>query len=113
MTHTNFNIPLLHQNQSQKEITLNEGLHRITSLINKVVSQTLIQLPEQVEHGYLALIAETPEENLLKYANYLAIFINDSWEFMPPHEGIIIFNMGMQKFMVFRKGKWEKLTEVM
>ena len=81
--------------------------------MNKVVSQTLGQLPEQTENGYLVLISDNPEEGLVKYINNLAIFINNTWHFPPPHEGLILFNLEIKKFMVFRKGIWEKLTEVM
>jgi len=113
MTTTNFNIPLLHQNQSQKEIVINEGFQIITSFMNKVVSETIIKLPEKSEDGYLLLIANTPEDSLLKHANNLAMLINDTWHYSPPHEGLIIFNMEIKRFIVFRKGAWEKLTEVM
>ena len=113
MTTTNFNIPLLHQNQSMKEITINEIVEKIAAFMNKVVQETVIKLPEQMQHGDLVLIAEKPEEHLLEHANHLAIFVNDTWHFSPPHEGLIIFNFSIGKFLVFRKGAWEKLTEVM
>lgn len=109
----NFNIPLLHQNQSMKEITINEIVEKITAFMNKIALETVTKLPEQMNHGDLVLIAVKPEEHLLKHANHLAIFINDTWHFTPPHEGLIIFHFGLGKFLVFRKDAWEKLTEVM
>ena len=113
MKTNNFNIPLLHQNQSMKEITINEIVEKITAFMNKVVLNTVTTLPAQMSHGDLVLISDKPEEHLLKNANHLAIFLNDAWHFSPPHEGLIIFNFSIGKFLVFRKGSWEKLTEVM
>ena len=113
MNTTNFNITLLQQNQSMKELTINEIVEKIAAFMNKVAQETVTKLPEQVQHGDLFLIADNPEEQLLKHANHLAIFVNDTWHFSPPHEGLIIFNFGIGKFLVFRKGAWEKLTEAM
>lgn len=110
---TNFNLPLLHQNQSMKEITINEIVDKITTLMNKVAEKTLTDLPENPTDQTLVLIDERPNEKLLQHANHLAIFKNNSWHFFPPHEGLIIFNMEIKKFMVFKNGNWQKLTEVM
>jgi hypothetical protein len=104
-----YNLPLLHQNQSMKELVINEALNKLDSLLNKSIKKVCNELPNQPEQNMLVLIAADARDTLKNHANHLALFLNDEWHFITPYDGMIFFNFEIKKFIFFSNNAWNQL----
>lgn len=97
----NYNLPLLYQNQSMKEIVINETINRLDYLLNRVVQDIVNILPENPTDGDL----------FIQQDHSLALFINNQWEIIPPKKHMIFYVLARQDFAVF-SDKWEIVKRV-
>jgi hypothetical protein len=87
----NFNLPLLYQNQSMKEISLNEGLNKIDHIVNKAVIDIVEQTPETPSEGDLYILKN----------NQLTLFLNGKWEIFEPKNNMIFFVISKKNFICY------------
>jgi hypothetical protein len=91
----NYNLPLISQNQSMKEISVNESINRIDYLLNRVVIDIVEVLPEDPFEGSLYIQSD----------NSLALFTNNKWDYFTPSKNIIFYVLSKKSFAVFDE-KW-------
>jgi hypothetical protein len=91
----NYNLPLISQNQSMKEIAVNESLNRIDCLLNRAVIDIVEALPENTSEGSL----------YIQQDNSLALFTNNKWEHFTPSKNMIFYVLSKKSFAVF-DDKW-------
>lgn len=103
MKTTNYQIPLLHQNQAHKEQHLNGMIELLDQLINKAIKDELTELPGSAENGSLFLITPVGE------ACQLALRWNDVWHRIAPQESMIFYSQKRMRFIIFQTGEWEAI----
>lgn len=88
---TNLNIPLVAQNQSQKEITVNEALCVLDAILNRgVVYKGTNTPPASPIAGELYIIGHAPTGAWLGRTNNISYY-NTTWKFISPNEGMTIW----------------------
>lgn len=102
------NLPLLSQNQSIKEVTI-EVLARLDCLINKVVKTKSKDLGMVPEEGDVIIISGSENEELKRYENYIAYYFDNNWGFIKPKSGMIFFIISEARFNIYLNGKWKAL----
>ena len=90
-----YNLPLISQNQSMKEIAVNESFNRIDCLLNRAVIDIVESLPENPFEGSL----------YIQQDNSLALFTNNKWESFTPSKNMIFYVLSKKSFAVFNE-KW-------
>ncbi len=90
----NFNLQLLHQNQSMKEIVINESINKIDYLLNRAVIDFVNSLPVEPEEGDLYIQED----------NSLALFINNKWEIFTPKKHMMFYVLSKKSWAVFQDG---------
>ena len=92
---SNFNLPLLAQNQAQKEVTINESLYLIDALINNtIIDYQLNVAPASANNGDTYLIAPNQVSNNNAWHghnNKVAVYLNGKWRFIPPNTNMVFF----------------------
>ncbi len=119
MTKTpNLKMEMLHANQAQKEVTMNENLVRIDAILNNgAMSKSLIDAPNSPKDGQLFVVAQGASKNgknakwPASEAGHLAYFSNLAWHFFEPKEGLILWVIDENQSFVFTKGKWTNLVK--
>jgi hypothetical protein len=98
----NLGVKLLAQGQLNKDITLNNALTLIDSLINTGLESlnTFSKPPTNMQEGLLILTSQTPEEGFEKYPFHIAFYKN-GWHFLKPKEGLILWVKDIKKCVVF------------
>jgi hypothetical protein len=92
---TNLKMTLLAMNQSQKEVTVNEALVTIDSLINNCADSFVDKLPEEKFAGDRIYIL--PEKPAYYY---------NGWRYIKPKEGLILWVKKERKLYVYSEDKW-------
>ena len=98
----NLNLPLLRQGQLNKDITVNDALTLIDSLLNASL-KTLTPFqspPADLEEGDLILIAPNATESFEGKGGCIA-FYNNGWRFIKPREGLILWVRESKAMAVF------------
>lgn len=92
MTNTcNLNIPLVAQNQAQKEVTVNEALCVIDAILNRgAIHKGANTPPASQASGDLYIIGTVPTGAWNGRANNIAYY-NTIWKFITPNEGMTIW----------------------
>ncbi len=92
---TNYNLQMLHQNQSMKEIAINDSFNKIDFLINRAVIDFIDTLPIKAEEGDLYIQKD----------NSLALYINNQWETFLPKKNMVFYVISKKAWVVF-DDKW-------
>lgn len=101
-------LPLLAVSQAQKEITHNEALVIIDALLHPVVENVLANAPTvtDADLGKCWLVGPTPAGIWSDRADSLAVYIGGGWRYLPPPDGMRIWNR-FSECHVFRiDGQW-------
>lgn len=118
----NLSLPLLVQNQSGKEVTHNEALVIIDTLLNNgIVNSDQNTPPVAPSTGDTYIVGLTPTNDFITHENELA-FYNNGWRFLTPNEGLTIWNNSEDKLYTYNGSSWiasssssvdlDKLTDV-
>lgn len=103
-----FALPLLSPGQAQKEIFHNESLHRVDMLLCPVVEGAETPLPPaEPEAGTCYLVAPGASGAWAGKDGMLAGFTEGGWRFIPPIEGVRLFERNSGQMVVRRGGAWE------
>ena len=103
-TTARFNLPLLHAGQSQKEVTVNESLFLLDALAHTAVEGETATPPETPENGQTWLVAADGTDAFSGHDYALAVWGEGGWRFLPPHEGMRVFDRERQCFRLFAEG---------
>jgi len=90
-TTNNLNISLVAQNQSQKEVTVNEAISVIDAILNRgAVHLGTNTPPGSPNAGDLYIVGSSPTGGWSGKANNIAYY-NTTWKFIAPNEGFTIW----------------------
>ena len=100
-------LPLLQSGQAQKEITHNEAVGGIDTLLHLAVeTQTLAAPPASPASGQTWLVAAGATGAWVGRAGQLASFGTGGWRFTVPREGCVAWLRDLAIFAVFTAGGW-------
>jgi hypothetical protein len=107
MTKTeNLLLPLLAQNQAQKEIIVNEALVTIDALLNCGVKLMDITKPvDEPQNGELYIIGDNAEGEWKGKEKQLAYYYQ-GWRFIKPNEGLTLWVIPQQAPFTYNGKEW-------
>ncbi len=91
---SNFNLPLLYQNQSMKEISINESINKVDNLLNRAVIDVVSQLPESATEGDMYILE----------SNKISLFKNNTWELFEPKQNMAFFVIAKKSIAYYSNG---------
>lgn len=102
---------LLAQNQSQKELIINENFMLLDKLINSVVKSRKLSFPPEnnVDFNYLYIVAQDAKGDWSGQENKIAYY-QGAWHFIEPRIGMFFFIKEEKNFFSYNGNTWEKLT---
>jgi hypothetical protein len=92
----NYGLPMLYQNQSMKEIVVNESFYKLDYIINRVVLDFIDEIPDEPFDG---------DTYILKNSK-IAIYFNSRWEEITPKRNMLFYVLSEKKFAVYTD-RWE------
>ena len=91
-TTTNFEFPLLFSGQAQKEFFLNQSISLIDAMLAATAVQTIGSPPASPTEGECYIVDPTPSGDWAGHQDQIAIRIGGDWHFVPPHDGMSVFD---------------------
>jgi hypothetical protein len=99
-------LTLVEQAQAQKEVTVNQALHRIDALLNAgVLDKDLSTPPSMPAEGDVYIVAASPTGDWATHALEIAYF-NQVWRFIAPREGLSLWVCDEDAQYVFDGSAW-------
>lgn len=109
-TTTNLSITLLEQAQAQKEVTVNEALTRIDSVLNNgVIDKDLTTPPGSPSTGDLYIVATTGTGDWSGHDEEIAFF-DQIWRFITPNEGLTLWVNDEDALYTYNGSSWNQTT---
>lgn len=106
-TTTNLALTLLEAAQSQKDVTINTALRRIDIMSGaQVIDQDLDTPPGSPSTGDLYIVAATGTGDWTGHDGDLAFYVNSTWYFIDPVEGMRVFVEDEGTFYMFDGTNW-------
>lgn len=101
-------LPLLAVSQAQKEITHNEALVIIDALLHPVIENVLANAPTvtDADIGKCWLVGPTAAGIWSGKADSLAVYVGGGWRYLPPPDGMRIWNRFSERFLFRIDGQW-------
>ena len=106
----NFSLPLLFSGQAQKEFFLNQSFSIIDSLLQVAVIDSISSPPVEPKEGDSFRVTAPATDAWTGQEGQLAIFIGGSWVFVPPHQGMTIYDRQAGAITHF-ESNWLTATE--
>lgn len=97
-------LPLLYVGQTQKEITVNEGILRTDFLIDSAIEGVVSTPPSSPVAGLLWLVGPTPSGDFAGKADNLAGWSDSGWRFFAPRDGMRVFDLSLSAFRLYHQG---------
>lgn len=97
-------LPLLYVGQTQKEITVNEGILRTDFLIDSAIEAVVSTPPASPVSGLLWLVGATPSGDFAGKADNLAGWSDGGWQFFAPRNGMRVFDLSLSAFRLYHQG---------
>ena len=108
-TTPNLSLTLLEASQSQKEVTVNEALFRIDSVLNNgIIDRDLNAPPASPVEGATYIVAASPTGAWAGKANQIAYF-QQIWRFIVPKTGLTVWVIDEAKQCIFNGTSWDIL----
>lgn len=102
----NIGVTLVEQSQSQKEVTVNQALHRIDALLNNSVkSRSLASPPSSPQGGDLYIVDQSASEGWVGKEGQLAYF-DQIWRFIVPKAGVTLWIADEEQLFTFDGNAW-------
>ena len=102
-----FALPLIQTGQAQKEITHNEALGLIDSLLQIAVDDIVPTPPPAPAIGHLWIVAAGATGIWAGRDGALAGFTSAGWTYLPPRDGCVAWVVAVGVFALFRAGSWQ------
>lgn len=108
MTKTpNLSIDLIHPNQSQKELTINEALTIIDSVLNNsIININVNNIPLNPASGDLYHIGDSATGEWENYLGHMAVYTDGGWRYFMPRHGFIMWSNAHDSKIVYKQGAW-------
>lgn len=105
-TTPNVGLPLLIAGQAQKEFFVNQGLAVLDALQPGAVQASLPQPPTLPDEGDCYRVTAPALLGWAGCEDHLAIRIGGSWHFIPPQDGMTLFDRAADTRLFFQSG-WQ------
>ena len=102
-------LPLLYVGQTQKEITVNEGILRTDFLIDSAIEGVVSTPPSSPAAGLLWLVGAAPSGDFTGKTDNLAGWSDSGWRFFAPRDGMRVFDLSVSAFRLYHQG-WTLAT---
>lgn len=100
----NLRFTLVSANQSQKEITVNNALITLDSMLNNGIIDATQSLPENPQSGDMYIIQNS--QSIASKNNNIAWFYFNSWQFIEPKDGCTLWLKKISSLITFSNGQW-------
>ncbi|KPF62998.1 DUF2793 domain-containing protein [Porphyrobacter sp. AAP60] len=100
----NFGLPLLIAGQSQKEFFVNQALSVLDALSSQAVVASKPTPPEDAAEGESFRVTSPAAQAWTGCEDHIAIRIGGSWHFVPPSDGMRLFDRTATVSLFFRSG---------
>jgi hypothetical protein len=106
-TTPNLAITLIEQGQSQKEVTMNEAITILDSVIGGgVIDKDLATPPGSPAAGARYIVAAAPTGAWTGKAKHIAYYYNGGWRFINPGEGLMVWVNDEDLLYVYNGTAW-------
>ena len=106
MSTSNYNIATLSPNQDQKEVTINEALHKIDALLaSGAIDKDMTEPPVSPSDGDVYLVSATAINDWAAYQNQIAYYYG-GWNYVVPLEGLTVWVIDENLRYIHRSGVW-------
>jgi hypothetical protein len=103
-------LPYIAPQQAQKQVTYNEAMRALDTLVHPVVkSRTLAAPPGSPAEGDAYLVAASPTGGWAGKAGKLAVFVDGGWLFHAPLDGWLLYVEADDQFVQRQAGVWTPL----
>lgn len=105
-------LPLLASGQAQKEITHNEALLRLDSLIGPTIESHVVSTPpSNPQSGQMWLVATAATGEWADKSGSLAVWTDGGWRYTLPQSGLLLWSNADQAFgwydgVIWHWGDW-------
>ena len=104
---TRLSLPLINLGQSQKEVTHNEALLLLDSLLQIIIEKNgMNSPPAEKEIGQCWIVGAQPESDWQYHHNDIAIWTSGGWRFVSPVTGMLVLNKDNQSFITYNIDGW-------
>lgn len=104
-------LPLLIAGQAQKEFFVNEALSLLDALNARAIIASLSAPPASPAEGACYRVTGTATGAWAGQEGRLAVLVAGSWHFIPPAEGMLVFDRAAAGFVIFRS-QWQPASVV-
>lgn len=109
MKTNNFQFDLLAQNQSQKELTINNNIYIMDLLLNTYVKSIKFSSPGDLKvTRYLYIVGDDAKGLWQGKENHIAYQRNKVWQFIKPQIGMLFYVYDEGRFYAYTENGWEK-----
>jgi hypothetical protein len=105
-----YSLPFLFAGQAQKEVTVNAAHALIDLLLHPTVEGDADAPPSEPGQGQCWLVGSEPSGGFAGHAHSLAGFIDGTWIFAAPREGLRVYDRTAGQFLVYSNG-WQRLAD--
>lgn len=106
-TTVNLGITHISQSQSQKEVTANAAFDKIDAILNRgVVDKDLNSPPGSPANGAVYVVGGTPTGAWSGHALDIAYYLNSTWYFIEPNEGLTLWVNDEDILYTFNGATW-------
>lgn len=95
-------LPMLIPGQAQKEFFVNQALVILDSLHPQAVVASQPVPPADAPEGVCYRVTGPAEQEWEGCEDHIAVRIGGDWHFIPPREGMRMFDGGIDQFLLFR-----------
>lgn len=108
-TTPNIGLPLLIAGQAQKEFFVNQAMAILDSLAPRAVLASQPAPPAVATDGDCFLVTVPATQAWQGCENHLALRIGGAWHFVPPREGMRLYDLAANRSLFFRS-EWRSLA---
>ena len=103
-------LPLIQERQTQKHITVNEGLMHLDLIVQTVVESKHLNRPPNKTHkeGDAYIVGTRPGGVWILKASHVAVWRNGKWVFYPPRTGWSVWNKHDNRRYTYSNSSWRQ-----
>jgi hypothetical protein len=112
MPSSNLGLPFIAQGQAQKEVTHNEALRILDTLVQlAVLDRDLSAPPGSPTEGQRWIVGASPTGAWAGHANHIAAWQDDAWQFSIPRVGWLAYVTDENSLLAWDGGAWVAAIE--
>jgi len=102
----NKGLYLLAENQQGAEVTFNESMYKLDSLIHLSPLAQQNAPPGSPSHGDVYLVDTAGSGVWVGYNNHIAYYLNNQWKFVVPRDGMRAYNQDTDEYLYYNGTIW-------